>query len=242
MNQYFIKNKLLFFMLFFLSHGCARTVHEKPDLVISDDKNLYSIHDSKENNKNEDKPASVLVSPSAAPPILNKKTVDSDSRLYKRTDSDGIIHYGREKCPDCQLIDRAKKPRLDLYKCPDSNGLVYYTDDPKKYPDCQLIIRGISCKAITKSQMAEVEKAIKNKLTDPYSAHFKWSKNTCFKSVANEDITYCAFVNSKNQFGGYVGYTAYSRAKLPPNPDESCHSFHFKAATDSGEVCHPLEV
>jgi hypothetical protein len=35
---------------------------------------------------------------------------------------------------------------------------------------------------------------------------------------------------------------AYSRAKLPPNPDESCHSFHFKAATDSGEVCHPLEV
>ncbi len=23
---------------------------------------------------------------------------------------------------------------------------------------------------------------------------------------------------------------AYFRAKLPPNPDESCHSFHFKAA------------
>lgn len=35
---------------------------------------------------------------------------------------------------------------------------------------------------------------------------------------------------------------AYSGAKLPPNPDESCHSFHSKAATDSGEVCHPLEV
>lgn len=168
-------------MLLFLSHGCARTVNEKPDLVKSDDKNLYSIHGSKENNKNEDKPASVLVSPSAAPPTLNKKTVDSDSRLYKRTDSDGIIHYGREKCPDCKLI-----------------------------------IRGVSCKAITKSQMELVEKAIKNKLTDPYSAHFKWSKNACFKSVANDDITYCAFVNSKNQFGGYVGYTPF-QVTLTPN-------------------------
>jgi hypothetical protein len=42
--------------------------------------------------------------------------------------------------------------------------------------------------------------------------------------------------------GVNLGENAYSSAKLPPNPDESCHSFHFKAATDSGEVCHPLEV
>ena len=27
---------------------------------------------------------------------------------------------------------------------------------------------------------------------------------------------------------------AYSVSKLPPIPDECCHSFHFKAATDSG--------
>lgn len=214
MNQYFIKNKSLFFMLLFLSHGCARTVNEKPDLVKSDDKNLYSIHGSKENNKNEDKPASVLVSPSAAPPTLNKKTVDSDSRLYKRTDSDGIIHYGREKCPDCKLIERVKTHTEDIYKRTDSKGHAYYGTE--KCPDCKLIIRGVSCKAITKSQMELVEKAIKNKLTDPYSAHFKWSKNACFKSVANDDITYCAFVNSKNQFGGYVGYTPF-QVTLTPN-------------------------
>jgi hypothetical protein len=27
---------------------------------------------------------------------------------------------------------------------------------------------------------------------------------------------------------------AYSGSKLPPIPDECCHPFHFKAATDSG--------
>ena len=33
---------------------------------------------------------------------------------------------------------------------------------------------------------------------------------------------------------------AYSGPTLPPNPDESCHPFHGKAATDSGEGCHPV--
>jgi outer membrane protein len=32
---------------------------------------------------------------------------------------------------------------------------------------------------------------------------------------------------------------AYSRANLPPIPDQCRHSFHFKAATDAGEYCHP---
>ena len=35
---------------------------------------------------------------------------------------------------------------------------------------------------------------------------------------------------------------AYSGSKLPPIPAECCHPFHFKAATESGEDCHPLVV
>ena len=35
---------------------------------------------------------------------------------------------------------------------------------------------------------------------------------------------------------------AYSGPKLPPIPAECCHPFHFKAATESGEDCHPLVV
>ena len=31
----------------------------------------------------------------------------------------------------------------------------------------------------------------------------------------------------------------YSGRILPLIPFESCHPFHFKAATDSGESCHP---
>ena len=33
---------------------------------------------------------------------------------------------------------------------------------------------------------------------------------------------------------------AYSRPSLPLIPRQSCHPFHSKAATDSGESCHPL--
>ena len=32
------------------------------------------------------------------------------------------------------------------------------------------------------------------------------------------------------------------RSILVRIPDQSCHPFHFKAATESGEDCHPLVV
>ncbi len=37
-----------------------------------------------------------------------------------------------------------------------------------------------------------------------------------------------------------IAHFAYSGSTLPPNPGENCHPFHGKAATDSGEVCHPV--
>ena len=40
----------------------------------------------------------------------------------------------------------------------------------------------------------------------------------------------------------WTAKTAYSGPKLPPIPAECCHPFHFKAATESGEDCHPLVV
>jgi len=33
---------------------------------------------------------------------------------------------------------------------------------------------------------------------------------------------------------------AYSGARLPLIPVQSCHPNHFKVATDSGESCHPF--
>jgi putative endonuclease len=37
-----------------------------------------------------------------------------------------------------------------------------------------------------------------------------------------------------DQFGSALENIAYSGSKLPPIPDECCHPFHFKAATNSG--------
>jgi hypothetical protein len=51
----------------------------------------------------------------------------------------------------------------------------------------------------------------------------------------NEDTTkkiVSAIQNSYYQ--AFVELLAYSGSKLPPIPDECCHPFHFKAATDSG--------
>ena len=37
----------------------------------------------------------------------------------------------------------------------------------------------------------------------------------------------------------YVMLAVYSGPRLPPIPVEACHPFRLKAATHSGEVCHP---
>lgn len=47
-------------------------------------------------------------------------------------------------------------------------------------------------------------------------------------------------VSNKGGYTRKTSRTAYSGPTLPPNPGESCHPFHGKAATDSGEGCHPL--
>jgi hypothetical protein len=41
-------------------------------------------------------------------------------------------------------------------------------------------------------------------------------------------------VQSKDAYFSLASYNAYSGSKLPPIPDECCHPFHFKAATNSG--------
>ena len=37
----------------------------------------------------------------------------------------------------------------------------------------------------------------------------------------------------------HLALRAYSGPSLPPIPLQACHPFHSKAATDSGEACHP---
>ncbi len=110
--------------------------------------------------------------------------------LYRFTDSTGRVRYTNKK-EWCQ-----KK-----YQCstlPLESGLPQYPKSKlSQYPKMP----------VTKSQLIVIKKAILNSLKDPYSAHFKWSKNVY---IDGEDIGYCAFVNAKNSYGGYTGYTPFS--------------------------------
>lgn len=49
-----------------------------------------------------------------------------------------------------------------------------------------------------------IEESIKNQLKDPFSAQFKHSRY-----ISNGNGEYCGLVNSKNSYGGYVGYTPF---------------------------------
>jgi hypothetical protein len=99
--------------------------------------------------------------------------------------------------------------RSDIYQYTNESGISIYTDLPsppsKEY---KLTKRLKTCedKPILKSQRFAIEKYIKNNLSDPYSAHFKWSKSI---HGCEDSASYCVFVNAKNKFGGYVGYIPF---------------------------------
>lgn len=68
-----------------------------------------------------------------------------------------------------------------------------------------------ACAKITRRELIGLEKsavisAVKTELKDPYSAQFKWMKVVKQKSSIQD---YCALVNAKNSYGGYVGYTPF---------------------------------
>lgn len=72
-----------------------------------------------------------------------------------------------------------------------------------------LILSGLSQEALS-AELSNKDKsiisdAVREKLSDPDSAKFKW-----LPVITNELAgSYCGLVNSKNRFGGYVGYVPY---------------------------------
>ncbi|XTZ37377.1 hypothetical protein ACQYRI_15540 [Salmonella enterica] len=53
-------------------------------------------------------------------------------------------------------------------------------------------------------EQAAIEKSIKEKLKDPASAEFRHSKY-----IANGKGEYCGYVNGKNSYGAYAGFTPF---------------------------------
>jgi hypothetical protein len=62
---------------------------------------------------------------------------------------------------------------------------------------------------LTDSEKSVIERAVKNKLKDPDSAKFKWMKLADGAITTSSAIVYCGLVNSKNGYGGYVGYQPF---------------------------------
>jgi hypothetical protein len=50
------------------------------------------------------------------------------------------------------------------------------------------------------------------------------------------------FFQGKSEFGHVFPEIAYSRPRLPLIPDEACHPFHAKAATDSTAKLPPWQA
>lgn len=59
-----------------------------------------------------------------------------------------------------------------------------------------------------------ISAAIRDKLTDPESARFKWVPHIDERkekiSISVSSSVYCGIVNSKNRLGGYAGDTPYA--------------------------------
>lgn len=133
----------------------------------------------------------------------------------------------------------------DIYKWTDSDGRAYYTDAMPKSRYKRVIKsrtfqylnsnKYLNESPLSKNQKNAIEKYIKNRLSDPYTAHFKWPKNT--EVYEGNMVYYCAFVNSKNKFGGYVGYTPFKVTLI-----ESKKGWQVEEAEYGGGVyCSPVD-
>lgn len=58
-------------------------------------------------------------------------------------------------------------------------------------------------KPFTAAEKAEVRAAFADILKDPSSAEIRWLP-------VSDPMTYCGWVNAKNSYGGYTGYTAFA--------------------------------
>lgn len=57
-------------------------------------------------------------------------------------------------------------------------------------------------RVLTPGEKAAIKAAVDDKLKDPSSAQFKWGK-------WNRSPYYCAAINAKNSYGGYIGFVPF---------------------------------
>lgn len=67
---------------------------------------------------------------------------------------------------------------------------------------------------LTRAEKKIIAKELAAELKDPKSSRFKWAK---YPKSSEAMVFYCGQVNSKNSFGGYVGFRSYIAFVLNKN-------------------------
>lgn len=62
---------------------------------------------------------------------------------------------------------------------------------------------------LTSAEQQLLARSLAQSLKDPGSAQFRWSKFPQPLSASSEPAHYCATVNARNSFGGYVGHQPF---------------------------------
>lgn len=67
----------------------------------------------------------------------------------------------------------------------------------------QMVLSDVDLRELTAQEKISLGKSLASSLKDPESARFEWTKIP--KNFTSSGFDYCARVNSKNSYGGYVG-------------------------------------
>ena len=66
---------------------------------------------------------------------------------------------------------------------------------------------------LTEAEKKIIADGVAKGLKDPDSAHFQWN---AYPVSTTDSVFYCAKLNSKNSYGGYVGFSPYIAEVMQP--------------------------
>lgn len=90
---------------------------------------------------------------------------------------------------------------------------------------------------LPKNYQERLKKDLYLKLTDPNSAIYEWESYKPYKTnKSSKEVTYCYLVNSKNRYGGYVGWNVYMATFKDGKLDMNTNLSELKAGTS---LCNP---
>lgn len=96
---------------------------------------------------------------------------------------------------------------------------------------------------LSEEEKSSIREAVKRDLKDPDSAKFRWNPNKL------HGVAYCGFVNSRNSYGGYVGFSPFmvffdkrrqiDNVEIADDPDAVMSEAVLKMCLEYGYILDP---